>query len=234
MRFGGFPEPFYLARESFYNRWQATWRDQVLREEVRDLTRVQELSQIEYLAIQIQHQAGQLSSYSTFARNVRCAVDTVRRWIEILESLYYCFRISPWYANVVRGLRKEPKYYLWDWSMVPDSGARAENFVACALLKAVHWWTEIGFGDHSLHFVRDKQKREVDFVIVKDSQPWFLVEVKSTKDAPLSAHLKYFQEQIGARHAFQVALDAEFIGRNCFEVKNPIIVPAKTLLAQLI
>ncbi len=44
-------------------------------------------------------------------------------------------------TNVVRALRKEPKYYLWDWSQVDDAGARAENLVASALLKATHWWT---------------------------------------------------------------------------------------------
>jgi len=70
--------------------------------------------------------------------------------------------VQPWHRNGTRALRKEPKYYLWDWSQVSDPGARGENLIASALLKSVHWWTETGRGDFGLHFVRDKQKREVD------------------------------------------------------------------------
>jgi len=205
-----------------------------LREDLRDLTRIQELGQVEMLAGLLRNQVGQLTSYSYLARAVRVSVDTVRRWIATLESLYFCFTVKPWHGNVARSIRKEPKYYLWDWSQVDDPGARAENMVAGALLKAVHWWTETGEGDFDLRFVRDKQKREVDFLVVRNRQPWFLVEVKSSSKAGLSDSLRYFQRQTQARHAFQVALNAEFVERDCFEYRDPIIVPAKTFLAQLV
>ena len=234
LKFGGFPEPYLRNSAAFYNRWQATWHDQVLRDEVRDLTQVRELSQIESLAIHLRHRVGQLTSYSTLARQLICSVDSVRRWIKILESLYYCFPITPWHVNVVRSLRKEPKYYLWDWSQVTEEGARTENLVASALLKAVHWWSEKGQGQFNLHFLRDKQKREVDFVVVKDGRPWFLVEVKSNERTALSPHLEYFRAQIGASHAFQLAFDADFVERDCFDVNRPVIVPAITFLSQLV
>ena len=76
LRFGGFPDPFFNSSQSFSQRWIANAREQLIREEIRDLTRVQELSQIELLAIQIRHQVGQLSSYSTFSRTTRSSVDT--------------------------------------------------------------------------------------------------------------------------------------------------------------
>lgn len=233
-RFGGFPEPFLKANQRFYNRWRGLRTEQLLREDLRDLTRIQELGQVETLAELLRNQVGQLTSYSYLAKNVRVSVDTVRRWITTLESLYYCFAVRPWHKNVARALRKEPKYYLWDWSQLDDPGARAENWVACALLKAVHWWTETGQGDFALHFIRDKQKREVDFLVSRDRQPWLLVEVKSNENKGLSDSLIYFQHQTGAPHAFQVAMNAAFIGRDCFELRDPTIVPARTLLAQLV
>lgn len=234
LRFGGFPEPFFNSSESFFERWRVSSRDQLIREEIRDLTSVRELSQIEFLAIQIRQQVSQLSSYSTFARTTKCSVDTIRRWIEILESLYYCFRVSPWHTNVVRSLRKVPKYYLWDWAQVDDPHARAENLVASALAKAVQFWVDTGQGSYALHFLRDKEKREVDFVVVRENRPWFLVEVKTSLSSPLSSSLKYFHDQLGTVHAFQVAMDADFIERDCFEYRTPVIVPAKTFLAQLV
>ena len=232
--FGGFPEPFLRSSQNFHRRWSISTSDQLLREDIRDLTRIQALSQIEMLATRIQHQVSQLMSYSSFARDIRSTIPTVTRWIETLESLYYCFRVTPWFTNVARALRKEPKYYLWDWSQVPNQGARHENLVASALMKYTQRRTELGYGTYSLHFLRDKQKREVDFVVVRDGKPLMIVEVKTNTKAGISKHLSYFQEQLGVKYAFQVAIDADYVDRDCFEETAPIIVPAKTFLAQLI
>ena len=46
--------------------------------------------------------------------------------------------------------------------------------------------------------------------------------------------LAYFQRQTQTPHAFQVAFDMDFVERDCFDFRQPIIVPAKTFLAQLI
>ncbi len=233
-RFGGFPEPFLKNSQRFHHRWSSLRREHLLREDLRELTRIQEIGQLEIVAELLRQQVGQLTSYSYLARTVRVSVDTVRRWISTLESLYFCFAVRPWHANVARALRKESKYYLWDWSEIEDPGARIENMTASALLKLVQCWSEAGHGQFALYFVRDKQKREVDFLVTRNNSPWFLVEVKHSKKAKLSKSLEYFQCQTQAEHAFQVAFDMEFIERDCFELHRPVIVPAKTFLAQLI
>ena len=133
-----------------------------------------------------------------------------------------------------RSLLKEPKLYLWDWSLVDNIGARAENFIAAHLLKAVHFWTDQGFGEYDLYFIRDKEKREVDFIVTKDQKPWFLVEVKYSNNQSISQQLYHFQTQTQAPHAFQVVIDMEYKNIDCFSYNNPIIIPAKTFLSQLI
>jgi hypothetical protein len=90
--------------------------------------------------------------------------------------LYYAFRIAPFTKRVARALTKEQKLYLWDWSQVESEGARFENMVASHLLKAVHYWTDLGLGDFDLRYVRDREKREVDFVITESRRPALLVE----------------------------------------------------------
>ena len=170
-----------------------------MKEDLRDLTQVRELGQVETLAELIADRIGQLVSYSSLSRDIGASVDSIRRCIRTLEFLYYCFSVRPWYKNVTRSLRKEPKYFLWDWSQVKDPSARAENMVASALLKAVHAWSDRGQGDFALHFIRDKERREVDFVVVRDRHPWFLVEVKSSGRASISAHLRRFQEESAPR-----------------------------------
>lgn len=85
------------------------------------------------------------------------------------QGLFYCFRVRPWHRSVPKSLRKQPKLYLWDWSIVADTGARNENLVASHLLKAVHWWTDIGLGSFGLYYLRDKAKREIDFLVTRNS-----------------------------------------------------------------
>lgn len=84
-----------------------------------------------------------------------------------LVSLHRGFLIRPWFRNLNKALRKEPKWYLRDWSGVAAPGKRAETLVACHLLKAVDAWNDSGQGAFELRYLRDKQKREVDFVIFR-------------------------------------------------------------------
>ena len=234
LKLGGFPEPFVKGTDTFHRRWSETASDQLFREDLRELTRVQELSQVEMLAIRLQRQAGQLTSFSSLARDIRSTVPTVQNWVAILESLYHCFRVTPWYHNVARSLRKGPKFFLWDWSQVKDESVRFENLVAGALWKFVDRCNEQGLGAFSLHFLRDQQKREADFLVVRDEKPWFIVDVSANSGDRLSKNLAYFQAQTGAQHAFQIDKDADYIDLDCFENKHPIIVPAKTILSQLV
>lgn len=234
LTFGGFPEPYLKQTPQFYSRWGRTHNHQLFKEDLRDLTKIQELGQIQVLAEALRNQVGQSTNYTELSKKVNVSIDTIRRWIETLKSFYFCYTLQPWSKNVVRSLLKEPKVYLWDWSCVADIGARAENFIASHLLKAVHFWTDRGLGDYELYYLRDKEKREVDFLIVKNGKPWGLVEVKNSSNGSPSKSLFYFQEMLEVEFAVQVALDMDYVDRSCFESSRPIIVPAKTFLSQLV
>lgn len=232
--FGGFPEPFIKQDKKFYTQWQNLRQEQMIREDIRDLAHIQELAQLEMLAIMLQQQSGQLVEYSNLAKRIQVSDQTIRRWINVLESFFYCFTVKPWSTNISRSLIKQPKIYLWDWSQLQDQGAKVENFVASHLLKAIHFWTDSGFGKYELYFLRDKEKHEVDFLITQNSKPWILLEVKNSGKEPLNPNLYRFQTQINAPHVFQLAFDMPFIEKDCFSKKGPIIVPLKTFLSQLI
>jgi predicted AAA+ superfamily ATPase len=230
---GGYPEPFLKRDGRFTTRWQSLRLEQCLKEDIRDLTHIHELSQIETLGRLLVTQAGRQVVYSNLSQEVHVAVDTVRRWINALGSLHFGFLLRPWFRNVAKSLRKEPRWYPRDWCSVEDPGARAETFIACHLLKAAEGWTDLGLGKFELCYLRDKDKREVDFVVVQNGKPWFLVECKK-KDDRLSDSLSYFQKQTAAPHAFQAILEMDYVNSDCFSRKDPVIVPAKTLLSQLL
>ncbi|MCB1119301.1 MAG: ATP-binding protein [Chlamydiia bacterium] len=234
LKFGGFPDPLLKQDQRFYNRWKALRHQQLFREDLRDLTHVQSIDQLELLAEMIRRQVGQQTSYGSLAKKIRVADTTVRNWIKILQSFYYCFELRPWSKNVVKSLLKEPKYYLWDWSQCADEGSRSENLIASHLLKAVHFWNDHGFGEFSLHYLRDKNKREVDFIVIKEGKPWFIVEVKNSLNHGISPALHYYFEQLKPEYAFQVVMDQPYVEADCFSHNEPVIVPAATFLSQLV
>jgi len=232
--FGGFPEPLLKRKKSFFLRWKKLRAQQLFSEDLRDLTKIQGIDQMEILAHLLASNVGQLTNYTSLANKVNVSVDTIRRWIKTLKSFYYCFNIQPWTKNISRSLLKEPKIYLWDWALVENEGARVENFIAAHLYKAVHLWNDLGLGEYQLHFLRDKEKREVDFLLIKNKVPWMLVEVKTSDNHGLTKSLFYYQNQTRAKYAIQVVFDMKYQSGNCFSSSKPIIVPAKTFLSQLI
>ncbi len=230
---GGFPEPFLRRDSRFTRRWRSLRQEQLSREDMREVAHVTDLGTMETLMQLLVERSAQQLVYSSLAREIQVSVDTVKRWIDLLARLHYGFVVRPWFSNIAKSLRKEPKWFQRDWSGLADDGARTETFVACHLLKAVEGWTDLGFGEFELRYLRDKQKREVDFLVVRNRKPWFLVEVKSSETA-LSPSLAYFQAQTRAPHAFQVVMHLPYEPADCFRVHRPVAVPAKTFLSQLL
>jgi uncharacterized protein len=234
LTYGGFPEPYLKRNKVFFNHWKRLRVEQLFREDLRDLSRVQEIGQIQLLAEILREEASHSLNYSSLATKVKVAAPTLQRWIELLKNLYFCFTLQPWSKNLSRSLIKKPKIYLWNWSLIEDKGARLENLVASHLYKAVQFWTDRGYGEYGLYYLRDKDKREVDFLVTKDRKPWFLVEAKSSGDQGISKWLYYYQKALKVPHAFQIGFDLPYVDRDCFKITDPVIVPAKTFLSQLI
>src|SRR5262245_43774055 len=126
---GGFPEPF-LKDARFGVRWRELRRQQLVREDVRDLARVQEIGQLEVLETRLRERSGRTLTFSELANAVHVTIETATRWVGLLTHLHHGFLLRPWFKNVTKSLRKEPKWYLTDWSGIDDEGQRAETFVA--------------------------------------------------------------------------------------------------------
>jgi predicted AAA+ superfamily ATPase len=232
--FGGFPAPFLRADSRFHRQWTNLRHQQLFREDIKDLTNIQEIGQLEILLLLLKEQIGKLQNRDSLSKKLQVANQTIERWLKTLESFFTIFRVKPWTQNVTRSLIKEPKIFFWDWSNISDIGDRSENFVASHLLKAVHFWTDMGYGEYDLYFLRNKEKKEVDFLVSKNGKPWFLVEVKHSNNSSISENLYYYQDMLSVPHAFQVIIDMPFVSEDCFAQSKPIKVPAKTFLSQLI
>ena len=112
-----------------------------------------------------------------------------------MERFYLVFSIAPWTRRVTRATQKARKMCLLDYAIIEDVAARFENMVAVELLRAVSMWNDLGYGPFGLHFVRNKEKEEVNFLVTEKHRPRLLVETKTT-EAQVNTTLKRFQDQL--------------------------------------
>jgi hypothetical protein len=194
----GFPEPFLLKRIPSYRRWSQVYARQLIREDIRDMTDVKSVGGMETLYELLPSRVGSPLSFTSLSEILHVSYNTVRSWLDIFERFFLVFSIAPWTEKVARAIQKEKKYYLWDIPRIKDQGARLENMVAAELWRAVTCWNDRGLGNFSLHFIRNKEKEEVDFLIADEHNPFLLVETKLNDTKPSSA-LKKFQRYLGVK-----------------------------------
>ncbi len=228
LRWGGFPAPFLAKSANELRRWHRERRQLVVREDLRDLSRIQLLSHVEELVELLVDRSSGILSYNSLRQDLQVALDSVRLWVGYLERLYFIYRVRPYAGRIARALRREPKLYLWDWSEIVDPGARFENLVASHLLKWCHFTRDWGHEALDLHFVRDKEKREVDFLVTLEKKPWLLIEAKLSNLEPgLATH--YFAQRLGVRHKFMVVANLDKPGMTA----DVHVLDAPTFLAML-
>jgi hypothetical protein len=233
LAYGGFPEPFSARRSSYSTRWRRNCQEELVRH-FNQLDRVQSDAALISLMDHLRQSSGKDLDYKAQAVAAGVALGTIRRWVQVFLDLHFGFVLTPWTQYVTRPQLKRMRWFLRDWSGIDDPKARAKNMVACHLLKAVDYWTDVGFGKFALHTVRDQRGSGVDFLVSKNGTPWFLVNVvRNAQELPKG--LESFRHQIGAEKAFQVVMNLPYASKDCFAADNApsILVPAKTFLSQL-
>lgn len=227
LQFGGFPEPLFGADSTAHRIWHRERLTRVVRDDLRDLERVHEISLLEHLVELLPSRVGAPLSVANLSQDLEVDHKTVDRWLEILENLYVCFRVAPFGAARIRAVKKERKLYLWDWSAVPEPGPRFENLVASQLLKYCHLVEDTEGYRMELRFLRDTDKREVDFVVLRDRRPLFAVECKSGQ-GEVGAAVRYFAERAPIPRFYQVHR-----GDRHFESGRVVVLPLARFCSDL-
>ncbi len=204
-QYGPFPEPLFAANQKTLNLWQRNRIEKIIREDLRDLSRLPELSQLEMLASLLPERAAQPLSIKGLSEDLEVAYTTIKRWLNYLNELYYFFSLKPYAKSLARALKKENKLYLWDWSEIENKGARFENLIASHLLKYCDFLTDTGEGDFELRYLKNKEKHEIDFIILQNKKVFAAIEVKYSDEHPSSSWVK-FMNQLNCAFGIQVVM----------------------------
>ena len=181
-KFSGFPEPFLAADTRQLNLWRKSRLDRLIREDLRDLSKLPDLSAVEILASLLPDKIGSSLSVENLRLDLETSHNTIKRWLKYLEAVYYQYTLRPYSNKITNSIRREPKIYLYDYTEVKNAGALFENIIANHLYKTCHIWTDSGYGLFELQYVKTKQHVEIDFLITLNKKPWLAIETKKTNN----------------------------------------------------
>lgn len=196
LEYSGFPEPFLKQSKRFHAKWANDYTDTVIKEDIGALTRIIDKEHLYDLYHLLPEMVGNPLSESSLASHLELSNPTLKNYLRRLEDFYLAFKIHPYSKNIKRAILKAPKCYLYDWTHIQDAGRRFENYVAVELLTQIHWWMESSENRFSLFYVRTKEKEETDFLILKNKQPWLLIEAKLS-DGSIEKHQYKVQTLLG-------------------------------------
>ena len=110
LTFGGFPEPFLSANVRLARRWRRERFERILQDDLRDLERIVDLTQLESLVQLLQQRVSGAVVAANLASDLEVAPRTVQRWLDVLERMYVLFQVKPYSRRLARAIRKPPKF----------------------------------------------------------------------------------------------------------------------------
>jgi len=173
---GGFPEPFFSGSEKFWRRWSKQHEELIIREDLRDLSRISDLDRMEQLLDWMKSASGNPISNSNIAQDLETTHGSIKRWLAELNKVELLFSVSPYTKKIRRAYKKELKWYFVDWRAA--KGDPFENYVAASLHRATTLYQDRFGEEYSLYFVKTFDQTEIDFLLTRNGQPWLLVEAK--------------------------------------------------------
>lgn len=209
LELGGFPEPFFSNDLQYSKRWRNEKINLLFRQDIRELENIKDMTLLEALYFQLAERVGGEIILANMARDIEIAPKTAKAWLQVLEKTYALFIVRPFSKNLTKAIVKAPKVYFYDNGEVQgDIGAKFENLVANHLFKKIQFLEDSTGDRYELNFIRDQNGHEVDFVIIKNRKPIFLIEAK-VSDSVISSHLYYFMKKLKINSAVQLVLKNE-------------------------
>lgn len=206
LTFGGFPEPFLSQDIKVLRRWHNEKSERLFREDIRDVENIRDINSMMLLRDTLPSRAASPLSINNLSEDLEVSHRAITNWLNILDAFYYTFRIYPFTSKKIRSIKKESKLYLIDWSEIENEGNRFENMIASHLLKFTQYLFESEGYKAELFYLRNVDKKEVDFLVTINNKPWFSVEAKLNDKTP-SPNIIYFKERLKIPYNYQVIQD---------------------------
>ncbi len=182
--------PRLYEQETHWETYYASYVSTYIERDVKQLTAIQDSAQFTRFMVSVAVRSGELLNYSNIAQEVGISVDTVKRWLTILQTAGIVYLMQPYSNNHLKRAVKTPKLYFLDTGLMAylskwltpetiQNGAKSgqffETFVVSQIIKS---FTNKGI-EPPLYFYRDTNQKEID-VLIEYNQTLYPVEIKTT------------------------------------------------------
>jgi predicted AAA+ superfamily ATPase len=207
---GGYPEIQELKTHDERTEWADAYLSLILQKDIQDLAHIEGISLLPNLLVTMAAQVGSLLDYGNLAKGSGIAMTTLRRYMQLLHSLFIIHTLPAWSRNLKKRLMKSPKVFFID-SMIllhllnidaarlkesPQIlGKAAENFVILELLKQTTWSPK----KINLFQFHTEAHQEIDLILEDERGKVVGIEIKSSEtiSADDFKHFKVLKEEIG-------------------------------------
>lgn len=164
---GGFPRSYLARSEAASVRWRHNFVDMFLSRDVSDLGGSVPPATLRRFWTMLAHWHGQTWNGAEFGRAFGVAHTTVRRYLDLMTSLFVVRQLPPWFENISKRQVRSPKVYVADSGILhsllglpsrdaivshPKIGASWEGFVVSQVIERLaarpeqcfHWSTHSG------------------------------------------------------------------------------------------
>lgn len=204
--YGGYPKIVLTSDVSMKEKYLQQIIDTYIRKDIRDMAEIKEIGKFNRLLEILASQSGNLLNANELSNTCSLSLETVGRYLFLLEQTYIIRLVRPYSRNIRTELTKTPKVFFYDVGLMQMLwlkrlqkellGSVFETTIFSELVKK--------FGVDQIHYWRTKDKKEIDFII---SLPDALVpiEVKTQFPKSIPAQVDYFidnypKETAGNKH----------------------------------
>lgn len=223
---GGFPEPMKLQERS-RRRWHVDYIDALLERDLKEIARIQRNRAMRELVHILAAWSGKFIDLSAIGSGLSIQRPTLESYINALETLYLVERVSPWVRTDYARVGKRSKLYMadsglmagilkWKMNQVRFDSDRSGKLIETFALNEIMAQVEVGNGRYELFHYRDREKREIDFLIEREDRHLLGIEIK----AGSAVHKNDFKHLLWFKH--KIAKNNEFIGIILYTGEYPV------------
>jgi hypothetical protein len=192
---GSFPEVNVHAVINPTN-WYANYISTYLERDVRTLYNIGSLREFQRFLQLLASRCSQILNLTTTANDLGVAINTIKKWISVLEASQIIYLLTPYYQNLGKRITKSPKVYFLDCGLVcyltgvkdeehllkgPMAGALFENY---CIQETVKTFFNQGLRPN-IFYLRTHNNLEIDLLIEKEGL-LYPIEIKMTKTLSLT------------------------------------------------
>ena len=211
---GGFPEAIALEGRA-RRRWHRDYIDALLERDLKDIARIHRHDAMRELVRVMAAWSAKFMDVSAIGTSLSIRRPTLESYINALETLYLVERVHPWTKTDYARVGKQSKLFMtdgglmasilgWNLDQVRLDADRTGKLVESFAFNELAALVDMSDGEYELYHYRDREQREIDFLIERDDGALLGIEIKAAASARKDdfKHLSWFRDNLAGDRPF--------------------------------